>query len=250
MSIINSNFVGEILIRMKNFFRNDKTYNNNLNGYTTKDGLLALCLFGIFIFMYSMLAILDIKVELIKDNIIIIGSIFNCLLVLITMLFIKLRKQGLDTIGLYKGKWKKSLYIGIILAGILFFNNCGSHLLQGKELIDNRSIINYVIYYFFVSLCEEVSFRGYISTRIYGIIKTQWIAIMVTGLLFVIMHFPYRMIAYGMSLKELTVNNMFWMIDLFVTHVVLNFIYTKTNSLYGAIIPHWISNLASNIVNK
>ncbi len=235
---------------MKNFFRNDKTYNNNLNQYTKKDGLLALCLFGIFLLMYSMLAILEIKVEHIKDNIIIIGCILNCLLVLITMLFIKLRKQSLDTIGLYNGNWKKSFYIGTIFAGILFFNNCGSHLLQGKELIDIRSIFAYAIYFFCVSLCEEVTFRGYISTRIYGIIKTQWIAVMVTGLLFIIMHFPYRMIAYGMSLKELTMNNMFWLIDLFVTHIVLNFIYTKTNSLYGAIIPHWISNLASNIVNK
>lgn len=235
---------------MKNFFRNDKAYADNLNQYTTKDGLLALCLFGIFILMYSMLAILEIKVERIKDNIIIIGCIFNCLLVLITMLFIKLRKQSLDTIGLYNGNWKKSVCIGTILAGILFFNNCGSHLLHGKELIDIRSVFAYVIYFFCVSLCEEVAFRGYVSTRIHGIIKTQWIAVMVTGLLFAIMHFPYRMIAYGMSLKDLTMNNMFWLIDLFVTHVVLNFIYAKTNSLYGAIIPHWISNLASNIVNK
>lgn len=200
--------------------------------------------------MYSIVAILDIKVEFIKSNILIIGCMFNVLLILITILFVKLRRQSLDTIGIYKGKWKKSCCIGMILAGILFFNNCGSYLLQGKELIHIRSIFAYVIYFFCVSLCEEIAFRGYISTRIYGIIKTQWIAIMVTGLLFIIMHFPYRMIVYGMSLKELTINNMFWLIDLFVTHIVLNFIYTKTNSLYGAIIPHWISNLASNIVNK
>jgi len=27
-------------------------------------------------------------------------------------------------------------------------------------------------------------------------------------------------------------------------------IIMKTNSLYGAIIPHWISDLAANIINK
>lgn len=235
---------------MKNFFRNDETYNNNLSQYDTKDGLLALCLFGVFILMISILAILDIKVKHIKYNRMIAGDIFNGLLVLITILFVKLRKQSLETIGLYKGKWKKSIYIGMILAGILFLSNCGSSLLQGKELINIRSIFTYGISFFCVSLCEEVVFRGYINTRIYGIIKTQWISIVVTGLLFIIVHFPYRMIASGRSLKELVVNNIFWLINLFVTHIVLNFIYTKTNSLYGAIIPHWVSNLASNIVSQ
>ncbi|SHJ13169.1 hypothetical protein SAMN02745163_01380 [Clostridium cavendishii DSM 21758] len=235
---------------MKNFFRNDKTYKNNLNQYDIKDGLLALCLFGIFIFMYSILAVVDMKVKYIKDNFVIVGCILNCLLVLITILFVKLRKQSLDTIGLYNGKWKKSFCIGTLFAGILFFNNCGSYLLQGKELININRIFTYVIEFFFVALCEEVVFRGYISTRIYGIMKRQWLSIVVTGLLFVIMHFPYRMIVSGMSLKEFTANNIFWFIDLFVTHTILNFIYAKTNSLYGAIIPHWVSNLAFNIVIK
>ena len=101
-----------------------------------------------------------------------------------------------------------------------------------------------------MSLSEEVVFRGYMNTRISGIIKKQWIVIIVVGLLFTLMHFPYRMIAYGMSLSELTIGNLFWLIDLFIMHVVLSFIYAKTKSLYGAIIPHWISNLASTIVIK
>lgn len=235
---------------MNSIFQNDKSYSSNLKLYTTKDGLLSLILFGIFILIYSIVAILDIKVEFIKNNILIIGCMFNVLLILITILFVKLRRQSLDTIGIYKGKWKKSCCIGMILACILFFNNCGSYLLQGNKLIAIHNIFTYVIYYFFVSLCEEIVFRGYISTRICGIIKRQWFAIIAAGFLFIIMHFPYRMIAYGISLKELTINNLFWLIDLFVTHIILNYIYMKTNSLYGAIIPHWVSNLASRIIDK
>ena len=106
------------------------------------------------------------------------------------------------------------------------------------------------IYYLLVALCEEIAFRGYIGTRIYRLIKKKWIAIIVAGILFVVMHFPYRMISYGMTLSQSTINNFSWILDLFTTHIILNFIYLKTNSLYGSIIPHWISNLAYNIVSK
>ena len=41
--------------------------------------------------------------------------------------------------------------------------------------------------------------RGYIGMRIYGLIKKKWLATFAVGILFIIMHFPYRMIAYGMT---------------------------------------------------
>ena len=44
----------------------------------------------------------------------IVGCIFNALIIVITILFIKLNKQNIDTIGLYKGKWKNSIIMGII----------------------------------------------------------------------------------------------------------------------------------------
>lgn len=54
----------------------------------------------------------------------------------------------------------------------------------------------------------------------------------------------------GILSSDLTIKNFSWIIDLFITHLVLNFIYLKTNSLYGAIIPHWMSNFAYNIILK
>ncbi len=224
--------------------------NQKYQQYTKNDGILALLLFGVFIILYSILAILEINIKVIKDNIVIVGCILNGLLILGTMLFIKIRKQGLDSIGLYNGNWKKSCLLGMILGLVLFFNNCGIYLLQGKKMIEIHKVFVYVIYFFLVSLSEEMAFRGYMNTRISGIIKKQWVATIVVGLLFTIMHFPYRMIAYGMSFSELTIDNMFWLIDLFITHIVLSFIYLKTKSLYGAVIPHWISNLANTIVIK
>lgn len=80
--------------------------------------------------------------------------------------------------------------------------------------------------------------------------SNKYMVIIVTGILFVVMHFPYRMVAYGMTISDLTIHNVGWIVDLFVTHTVLSIIYMKTNSLYGSIIPHWMSNLAYNLVMR
>lgn len=228
----------------------DKEYDNNLKQYTRKDAILSFILFLIIILNYSILAVLQTKFEFIKENILLVGCIFNVLMIVITILFIKLNKQALSTIGISKGRWKSSIIMGIIVASFLFYNNCISNLINGSKLISIQEILILLVYYLSVAVCEEFVFRGYIGTRIYGLIKKRWLAVFVVGILFILMHFPYRMIAYGMTLNDLTIKNFNWIIDLFITHLVFNFIYLKTNSLYGAIIPHWVSNFAYNIILK
>ena len=228
----------------------DEEYDNNLKQYTRKDAILSFILFTIIILNYSILAILQTKFEFIKENIVLFGCIFNALMIAITVLFIKLNKQRLNTIGISKGKWKSSSIIGIIVASFLFYNNCIANSINGSNLISIQEILILLVYYLLVAVCEEFVFRGYIGTRIYGLIKKKWLAVFVVGILFIIIHFPYRMIAYGMTLNDLTIKNFSWIIDLFITHLVFNFIYLKTNSLYGAIIPHWMSNFAYNIILK
>ena len=232
---------------MFKIWKADGGYENNLTQYTKTDGILSLLLFGVMIVNYAVLAILQTRFVWMDENIWLACG-FNALMTAIAIGFVKLRKQSLDTIGLLKGKWKSSLAIGVILASFLFYNNCLSHVIAGSSLVSIQKIVTLFVYYFFVSVCEEVVFRGYIGTRICGLVKKRWLAVCVTGILFIVMHFPYRMIAYGMTLSDLTIHHPGWMADLFITHVVFQFIYLKTNSLYGAMIPHWMSNLAHQIV--
>ena len=65
---------------------------------------------------------------------------------------------------------------------------------------------------------------------------------LVTGVLFVLMHFPFRMVAYDMSFWEI-ISNVRYIADLFITHLILAYIRIKSDSLYGAILPHWVSDL-------
>lgn len=177
-----------------------------------------------------------------------IGGITNLVFVGIVLLILKIRKQGLETIGLRKGNVKLSLIMGTTLAAILFFNNCLSNILfDNQSFISIKQIIIDILYFFTVGLVEEVMFRGYIETRLHGYTKRIYLDVLLTGILFVLMHFPFRMAAYHMSFIDL-MTNVPYMLDLFFTHLVLSYIRIKSDSLYGAILPHWMSNLAYNIV--
>ncbi|MBR2256169.1 MAG: CPBP family intramembrane metalloprotease [Blautia sp.] len=98
-----------------------------------------------------------------------------------------------------------------------------------------------------MALSEELVFRGYILTRLYGLVKSVYVDMLIAALLFVLMHFPYRMAAYQMSFVEF-ITNVDRISDLFITGLWLSYIRIRTNSLYGAILPHWMSDLAYDIV--
>lgn len=231
------------------FLQPDQEFHENVVGYNRIDSFLALGLFCVMCVLYAFLAVLERNFPVLEESRL-AGCGMNILIIISTILLVKVRKEKLCSIGLYGGKWKQSCVIGAILAFILFFNNCLSHIIGGADFIEIKEIIRLVIYFFMVALCEEIVFRGYIGTRLYGLIKNQYLVILVTGILFIVMHFPYRMIAYGMTIADLTIYNVGWILDLFLTHIVLSLIYVKTNSLYGSIIPHWMSNLAFNLVAR
>ena len=231
---------------MLKVIKSNNEYNDNLKKYDKKDGMLAILLFAIIIIMYALLGILYKNNSFIKDNIKIIGCLFNLLLIIVTILFVKLRKQGLETIGL-KGRWKLSIILGGVLSLFYFYCNCLDHLINGEKLISITSILFLMVYFLLVAICEEFVFRGFIGTRLNGLIKNKYIVIIVTGILFVVMHFPYRMTAANMSLSDFDIG---WLINLFIFQLIMSFIYMKTNSIYGSIIPHWISDLAYEIVSK
>ena len=231
---------------MKKALCANQEYNDNLQKYDKKDGMLAILLFAIIIIMYALIGILYKNNSFIKDNIKIIGCLFNLLLIIVTIIFVKLRKQGLETIGL-KGRWKLSIILGGVLSLFYFYCNCLDHLINGEKLISITSILFLMVYFLLVAICEEFVFRGFIGTRLNGLIKNKYIVVLITGLLFVIMHFPYRMTAANMSLSDFDIG---WIINLYIFHLIMSFIYMKTNSIYGSIIPHWISDLAYEIVSK
>lgn len=222
------------------------SYKDKIKKYSIADFLIALLLFGLYCIAMAISGLIVQRVS--NFEITVIGGIINIVSVSVVFTILLIRKQELDTIGLKSGNIRLSLLLGSVLSIFLFFCNCLSNIIfEGQKLVSADKIALNICYYFTVSLCEEIMFRGYIGTRLCGVIRNIYMTTIITGILFVLMHFPFRMIAYQMSFAEL-ITNYGYMIDLFVTHLLLSFIRIKTDSLYGAILPHWISNLSHSIV--
>lgn len=231
---------------LKNIFEVPASYKSMVNRFEKTDAFIAIVIFALYCIDMALSGVLVPYVSV--NEITYIGGLTNLVFVGIVLLILKIRKQGLETIGLRKGNKKLSLIMGITLAVILFFCNCLSNVLfDNQSFISVKEIMIYILYFFTVGLAEEVMFRGYIETRLHGYTKRIYLDVLLTGLLFMLMHFPFRMVAYHMSFMDL-ITNVPYMLDLFITHLILSYIRIKSDSLYGAIIPHWISDLAYRIV--
>lgn len=231
---------------MRSVLKIPDSYTDKVKKYSMADFFLAILLF--FLYCLEMIISGLIEKDVSNFEITVIGGVVNICFVLIVFAFLFVRKQGIDTIGLKGGNIKLSLLMGFVLSAILFFCNCLSNIIfEGQQLLSIDKIVVNIFYFFTVGLCEEVMFRGYIGTRLFGLINNVYVATVLTGLLFVLMHFPFRMVAYHMTFIELATNYTY-MMDLFVTHLILSFIRIKSDSLYGAILPHWISDLSYSIV--
>ena len=231
---------------MKKLFDVPDSYKEHITKFDSSDGFLAL---GIIVTYFVVMTISGIIVQYISQlQITIIGGGINVFFVVLVLLCLKMRHQGIETIGLKEGNITLSFVLGGALAAILFFCNCLSNVLfEHQTFIGFADILIYLGYFFTVGLAEEVLFRGYFQTRLHSVLKHILLDVLVTGVLFVLMHFPFRMVAYDMSFWEI-ISNVRYMADLFITHLILSYIRIKSDSLYGAILPHWVSDFAYRIV--
>ena len=232
---------------LKKLFTINDGYNEEIKKYTVIDVLIAILLYVGYFFAMIVCGAID-KFALMDGmprNL--LGMAINILFVLITICLIKLRNQSIETVGLIGGRVKLGFLLGGILALILFTCNCVLNIAFGDaKLADGEIIILLLFEYLFVGAAEEIIFRGFIMSRIYPIFRNNIACVIVTGLLFVALHFPYRLMV-GMTFPGL-ITNYRYLADLFITHCVFSYIYLKSKSLYSTILPHWMSNFAHGIL--
>lgn len=235
--------------KLKRWLSADEGYRANLETYTKKDGIKAILLFLIFCGVISIFAVLDNRYPAFRDFTYTqpVWSGIQLIPIIITILFVVCSKRRLDTIGLCNGKWKKILLLGLLLSILVAAGNIGGNLVEGRALKSVPEIFSLIIFYLFAALCEEIVFRGYIQTRICGLIPNAIINTLVAALLFGLMHLLHPMIANDVDMFAYVVKNPSWFLDKVVMHIVWSFIYRKTNSIYGAVLPHWVANVAFSI---
>jgi membrane protease YdiL (CAAX protease family) len=223
----------------------DSAYDDIIGKFSKTDGALAILVyvmcvayifFGFWVVSY---------VE--QFPLTIVGAVTLVALVF-SVLF--LRKQSLNTIGFNKNNWVKSLLIGLTIGLVVFIARTFG-IVERSSLSPSFGFVYAIFHYFLVvSAHEEIVFRGFIQTRLYSIVKLDFAAVFVGGVLFAAPHLLSYFIA-GKFIEGFEAGTPFsifysrFMIP-FTAHILLNYLYRKYNSLIGPIVLHGFVNLYFN----
>jgi membrane protease YdiL (CAAX protease family) len=229
--------------KMIGIFKSDENYNEEVKQYNVVDGFLA---FGLFILLYVSYYFLGYLYQVKK---IYLGELLNIALEIITIVTVKLRGQKISSVGITKYKLKKTVIVGCITGLLLLLT--GSlipGIIQGREWNSPLTIL-YKIFYFFIIIgfVEELVFRGFIQTRLHGLIQNEIAVTVVTGILFSLMHIPFQMALYNMKTFQYISNNTGTLLLLFFWHIVFAFLYKKFNSIVTGTLFHGFMDMCNGL---
>ena len=112
-------------------------------------------------------------------------------------LFLKFQKNSLASMGLTSKDWKKNLWVGFVvfmalaIPNAFLVGNTGGEILSGKYSAPQVGIglFSSFIYFFLMSgFSEEFFFRAFIQTRISYLLKSSVNGVLITSLIFGLIH--------------------------------------------------------------
>ncbi|MDF2844271.1 MAG: hypothetical protein K0R00_2697 [Herbinix sp.] len=177
-------------------------------------------------------------------------AVISIIPILIIFLICVLKKQGFATIGFSKTNALKSFKLGIILSIIILaLQGIGIYYTEASLQTNISDILFRIIYYLiFISLMEELVFRGYIGTRLYGYYKNKNISIVIVGIMCSIEHIPFKIIIAQANLIEYVLINFTNLIFYIILHIGFQYLYSRYNSIIAPLLVHFIWNFSKWLI--
>ena len=173
---------------IKEFFKIDLKYKESIYTYKQIDGFLAITLFIVTMIVYYLTGIIY------AEKTLYFGIQSNLFLVLLCVACVLARKQKMSSIGFGKENIGKSLIFGVVTASIILLAKFIPGIIEGNQFSPVVYLSSKFVYFLIaIALVEEILFRGFIQTRIYGVLKNSLIAILTTSFMFMLLHIPFQM---------------------------------------------------------
>ncbi len=165
-----------------------------------------------------------------------------------TYYFVRKEKQKLESIGITSKNLFPAIYfaigLGLIFAveGILVNFLKYGHLNFQANIGSGSMFISLGIS-IATAISEEIAFRGYIFTRLWTALKNEWVANLITSVLWTIIHIPVTVFVLKYSLNEAII----YLFLTFIYGLGAAFIYARTKNIASSIFLHvlweWPINL-------
>lgn len=220
-------------------------YKNNLRKYEKRDGLKALttyCLIMCSAFFQGWLYTTNANVFVLNSSQIWIPLT----LVAVFFCFFYCSKENIRSIGINSDNIKNSIVLGFLGGFVLLVMQTTLFMVQGKSVSFTTSpLLNWVIF-LFAAFEEEILFRGYIQTRLAGLINSQWIVGIINSILFLSIHYPVKWVVSGAV--SIDVLSTVYIASLLALHFFCDAVYKRTNCLWGAVLLHIIYNAVGAMI--
>lgn len=155
------------------------------------------------------------------------------------------RKQKLISVGLTTRNLKKSVILGLT-TGMPFLIIAVVQFVMSDQDFRGLNYLFYGIVYYGIeiALFEEVLFRGYVQTRIIGVLKNKYIAIFISSVLFMLIHIPFQAAIQDVSMFRFMMADQIHLIITMLFHVLFTLLYYKYNNIAAPTIAHLFINLS------
>lgn len=221
-------------------------FDDSVKEYNKVDGILAI---AYFFYMIVSTALLGFFLSWSK-TIAISKILLNIPIVLIeagpVFIILKCRKQSLKSVGLKKEKILKCILLGVLFAVPPTLWNMSS-LKFGNLLNLPDALLSFVYCFFEIAFVEEIIFRGFIQTRIQGLIRSKWFSIILVGLMFSLMHIPFYMVKTNTTFVNFFLSDIRHLTLVFVIHIYLVYLYTRDNNILATTVTHTLMDFIPDL---
>lgn len=87
---------------------------------------------------------------------------------------------------------------------------------------------------FATAFTEELSFRGYVFTRIWEVVKSEWLANIITSLLWAVIHMPITFFVWKLDL----ISALTYLFLTLLFGIGSAFVYARTKNVFSSILLH------------
>lgn len=217
-------------------------YKEATASYRPADGVIALCFYTFLMVFYTLLGRYFLSTGRLA------GIVGNLVPVLLCLALVRLRGEAFASVGFSTINLRKNLLIGLGLGLVAALVNAVPAFLEGGQFVGASRLPFSAFYYFIViALSEEILFRGYIQTRLYGLLKKDLAAINLCALMFSLLHIPFQMQRLGLRLDAFFIQKYPLLIITFIAHLFLNLLYRRTNSLVVPVLVHGFLDFGGNL---
>ncbi len=156
-----------------------------------------------------------------------------------TFYLVKKEKENIQSLGVTTKNLFPTLYFAIFLGAVflmegLFVNYLKHGAFSFGANIGSIPVLGAVFLSFATALSEEITFRGFIFTRIWQNLKSEWTANILTSVGWTLIHLPIAVLDWKLGLSELLTYSLLVMFF----SLGASFIFARTRNVFASVFLH------------